>query len=252
MKFTTTALIMATASRLASAYSLAADSVACYALPDTESAIIDGYSNDQQLDITCQTEGSSVNGSTIWDLTEDGCYVADTLVNTGSDSYVADSCEAIIDLEDEDDFLAGDDDADTSLAERDEFVELAVRSNNYPYKNKCTGVDPWLFYKCQCTSFVAFRVNKVLKKKFTNHYKDQAWGNANSWDEAARKSAGVTINKKPKKNCIAQSNKGSYGHVAWVTGVSGKNVKIEEYNWAHRKAYGKRTVPKTTFSYIHL
>ena len=135
--------------------------------------------------------------------------------------------------------------------------ELAARAipgpqtNDYPYKGHCGGVDPWSFYKCQCTSFVAYRINKRLGIKFTNHYKGHHWGNANTWDEAA-KASGVKVNHTPKPGSIAQSNAGSAGHVAWVSKVNGDKVTIEEYNWAKREGYSTRTVAKSKFNYIHV
>jgi hypothetical protein len=96
--------------------------------------------------------------------------------------------------------------------------------DDYPYKNSCNtahDIDPWNFYKCECTSFVAWRINSVLGIKFTNQYKKQHWGNAELWDNAARAS-GVKINKTPKKNAVAQTDKSGsgLGHVAWVKSVS--------------------------------
>ena len=87
-------------------------------------------------------------------------------------------------------------------------------------------------------------------------YKGQHWGNANLWDEAARKSTGVKIDKKPKKNSVAQTDKSGsgLGHVAWVKSVSddGKKVTVEEYNYKKDK-YGTRTVGVGEFEwYIHL
>lgn len=51
---------------------------------------------------------------------------------------------------------------------------IAHAGDDYPYKNSCNtknDVDPWNFYKCECTSFVAWRINDVKKIKFTNWYK---------------------------------------------------------------------------------
>ncbi|KAJ1825419.1 hypothetical protein LPJ70_008023, partial [Coemansia sp. RSA 2708] len=87
--------------------------------------------------------------------------------------------------------------------------------------------------------------------KFHNHYKGPNWGNANTWDNAAR-STGVPVNSKPVPGCVAQTNAGSYGHVAWVAKVSGNSVTIEEYNYGRREAYSTRTVPKSSFNYIHV
>ncbi|KAK7186882.1 hypothetical protein DPSP01_007066 [Paraphaeosphaeria sporulosa] len=131
--------------------------------------------------------------------------------------------------------------------------ELVTRANDYPYSGKCNGnggVDPWKFYRCQCTSFVAYRLNKA-GVKFTNNYKGEGWHNANTWNEAAKK-AGVKVNKTPKVGSVAQTDAGSAGHVAWVTKVGKKTVTIEEYNWNNPEKYGTRTVSKDKFRYIHI
>ena len=151
-------------------------------------------------------------------------------------------------------------DAASTLDTRDSSTGdlIARASDDYPYKNSCNtknDVDPWNFYKCECTSFVAWRLNDVKKIKFTNWYKGQHWGNANLWDNAARAS-GVKINKTPKKGAVAQTDKSGsgLGHVAWVESVSkdGKKVTVEEYNYKKDK-YGTRTVGKEEFQwYIHL
>jgi len=135
---------------------------------------------------------------------------------------------------------------------------LPRAGDDYPYKSSCNtknDVDPWNFYKCECTSFVAWRLNNVNEIKFTNRYKGQHWGNANLWDNAARASK-VKINKTPKKGAVAQTDKSGsgLGHVAWVKSVSkdGKKVTVEEYNY-HKDKYGVRTVNKGEFQwYIHL
>ncbi|ELR04940.1 hypothetical protein GMDG_00198 [Pseudogymnoascus destructans 20631-21] len=85
-------------------------------------------------------------------------------------------------------------------------------TNNYPYKSQCGPEDKWHYFKCQCTSFVAWRINERLGIKFHNQYKGTNWGNVNSWDEAARKT-GVHVDNNPVPGCIAQSNAGSAGHV---------------------------------------
>ncbi|KAF2625496.1 Cysteine, histidine-dependent amidohydrolase/peptidase, partial [Macroventuria anomochaeta] len=126
--------------------------------------------------------------------------------------------------------------------------------DDYPYRGECpggNGVDKWNYYKCQCTSFVAWRINQKLDIKFHNRYKGQHWGNANTWDEAGKESEGVTVNKTPKVNSVAQWNKG-LGHVAWVTKVEGDYVHVEDYNYKHED-YGTRKVKNNTFdNYIHL
>lgn len=147
---------------------------------------------------------------------------------------------------------------DTTFNREIRSALLPRAGDDYPYKNSCNtknDIDPWNFYKCECTSFVAWRLNDVNKIKFTNQYKGlPRWGNAGEWDDAARK-AKVKINKTPKKGAVAQTDKSGsgLGHVAWVKSVSkdGKKVTVEEYNY-HKDKYGVRTVDKGDFqTYIH-
>lgn len=216
----------------ASADPIIGDSVNCRSGPGTSYDIKKTYRKDHDVSITCQTQGTSVNGNSIWHQTSDGCYVADSYVETGSNGHVKDEC-------------------DTSPNPLDKRGKIpGPVTNDYPYKNNCGGVDKWRYYKCQCTSFVAWRINERLGIKFTNRYKGASWGDAKTWDEAARRSR-VRIDNKPVPGCIAQTNAGP-GHVAWVTKVSGNSVTIEEYNWNVKKGYGKRTVPKSKFNYIHI
>lgn len=140
----------------------------------------------------------------------------------------------------------------TSTTTTSDVNSLEARADDYPYSGgQCGSVDKWNYYACQCTSFVAWRVNDRLGINFHNQYKGYNWGNANTWDEAA-KATGVKINSTPKKGAIAQSNAGGYGHVAWVSKVSGNKVTVEEYNYATSEAYGTRTVAKGEFNYIHI
>ena len=55
----------------------------------------------------------------------------------------------------------------------------------------------------------------------------------------------------PRVGDVAQSNAGSYGHVAVVAKVNASTVVVEEYNYASRNHYGTRTVAKSSFNYIH-
>lgn len=128
---------------------------------------------------------------------------------------------------------------------------VGTKADDYPYTGQCGSVDEWNYYACQCTSFVAWRINERLDINFHNQYKGYNWGNANTWDEAA-KATGVTINNKPAVGAVAQSNAGGFGHVAWVSAVDGGSVTVEEYNYETVEAYGTRTVAKGEFNYIHV
>lgn len=138
-----------------------------------------------------------------------------------------------------------------------ETEELVGAGDDYPakYKNAALDsiVDEWNFYNRECTSFVAWCLNSRNQVKFTNQYKGASrWGNANTWGTVA-KSLGVTVNKTPAVGAVAWWNTGTYGHVAWVSKVSGSNVTIEEYNWGTAGKYGTRTIAASNpTGYIHI
>lgn len=71
-----------------------------------------------------------------------------------------------------------------------------------------------------CTWYVANRISVP-----TN------WGNANTWDDRARLS-GWTVSGTPQPGAVAQSNRGSMGHVAVVEAVSpdGTMIKYSDMN----------------------
>ncbi|GAB3463747.1 CHAP domain-containing protein [Kineococcus endophyticus] len=129
--------------------------------------------------------------------------------------------------------------------------------DDYPYKGQGSGVDPWNFYKGQCTSFVAWAVRSRLGIDFSNSYKGQHWGNAEHWDQAAR-AAGIPVSGTPRAGDVAVRNGGTYGHVAFVTKVNANgSIEVDEYNYLQRDAYSHRTTTvgsaNSQFStFIHL
>lgn len=121
-------------------------------------------------------------------------------------------------------------------------------NNNYPYKGASTGVDPWNFYKGQCTSWAAWAVRNRLGVAFHNYYKGVHWGNAHNWDNAAR-AAGIPVYSTPKAGDIAVRNSGTYGHVAFVRAVnSDGSFWIEEYNYVAPDTYAHRKTTRGTAS----
>jgi len=131
-------------------------------------------------------------------------------------------------------------------------VSAAVLGNDYPYKGQ-QGVDPWLFYKGECTSFIAWRMNHS-GKKFSNNMKGGHFDNAKYWATNAKK-IGFLVNRTPKVGAIAQFTGGKFGHVAYVAEVSKdkKKIKIEEYNHVYRHGYSVRTVSVSSVSnFIHV
>lgn len=125
-------------------------------------------------------------------------------------------------------------------------------SGGYPYTGSCGGVDPWLFYKCQCTSYASWYWNSVLGKRWTNTRPGQ--GDAHNWYNLAT-DLGYSWDYSPRVNDIAVwplTGMTPYGHVAIVTAVSGSTISVSEYNWTKREAYGTRTgISYSGLKFIH-
>ncbi|KAL4879947.1 hypothetical protein BJY04DRAFT_219752 [Aspergillus karnatakaensis] len=79
---------------VATAYPIKADGVNCRSGPGTSYDVVTSYDTGDEVEISCQTPGTTVLGNNIWDETQDGCYVADYYIKTGTDGYVTDRCES--------------------------------------------------------------------------------------------------------------------------------------------------------------
>ena len=75
-----------------SAYPITGDNVNCRSGPGTSYGVVRQYDRNQQVTLTCQTEGTNVEGNKIWDKTTDSCYVSDYYVKTGVSGYVTSKC----------------------------------------------------------------------------------------------------------------------------------------------------------------
>jgi surface antigen len=112
--------------------------------------------------------------------------------------------------------------------------------------------DPWGFVWRNCTSFVSWRLHERNGLSgFGNHFRGQHWGNADRWDEIARR-LGYRVDAVPAIGAVAQTDAGRVGHVAWVSAIGPGTVTLEEYNLAVPGGYGTRTVPVGDFRYLHL
>lgn len=125
-----------------------------------------------------------------------------------------------------------------------------ARGDDYPQRFKngriWVDADDWGQYVRECTSFVAYRLSTV--NGFTIPY---AYGNANQWGYRAQ-NEGYRVDMNPAAGSVAwfTGNKGF--HVAWVVGVNGENVEIEEYNYGYTNRYNHRFIPRNSASgYIH-
>ncbi|MCP3798974.1 CHAP domain-containing protein [Allokutzneria sp. A3M-2-11 16] len=130
----------------------------------------------------------------------------------------------------------------------------AEAASGYPYANSAVGKkDRWGFLTRYCTSYVAYRLDK-RGFNFSNHYKGESWGDAKTWDNAAKK-AGLTVNKTPKVGAVAvwgSNMGGGAGHVAVVSKISGGKITVQEYNVRVSFGYGERVIGSIKpESYIH-
>jgi surface antigen len=112
--------------------------------------------------------------------------------------------------------------------------------------------DPWGFALRNCTSFVAWRLRMTDGlADFDNYFGGVHWGNAQHWDKAASE-LGYLVDDVPAVGAVAQTDDGSKGHVAWVESVGDGTVTVEEYNYGVAGGYDVRTVPSSSFRYLHL
>jgi surface antigen len=103
----------------------------------------------------------------------------------------------------------------------------------------------------QCTAFVSWRLYQRNNLPFHNYYGGSHFGNANTWDEAAR-AEGIPVNGTPTVGSVMQSDAGSYGHVAWVAALNADGtILVEEYNYGNPLHYGTRTISRSGLEFIH-
>jgi len=108
--------------------------------------------------------------------------------------------------------------------------------------NVLGAVDNYSFYKCQCTSYVAWRLN-MRGVPFTNWYEGVHFSDAKTWDDNVAQTNGkVAIISNPQAGDIVVYNSGDAGHVAYVESInSNGTINISEYNWGSYNAPGQRS-----------
>ncbi|KAK3321887.1 lysozyme-like domain-containing protein [Apodospora peruviana] len=92
MKFTIVTALTSVLALGASAYPIKGDTVNCRSGPGTSYAVKKTYNKGFEVKISCQTPGEVIEGVKLWDKTQDGCYVSDYYVKTGTSDYVAPKC----------------------------------------------------------------------------------------------------------------------------------------------------------------
>jgi len=138
--------------------------------------------------------------------------------------------------------------------------------DDYPYRlDQVQRSDHWGFTTRQCVSFAAWR---LAQRGHAISNKNNAWGSAYHWDDAAR-ARHVTISTRPKVGAIAQWNAyersawypasggtgtltaGGYGHVAYVRAVySNGSVMVEQYNMSGNRSYSQMHLRAPRYLYI--
>lgn len=140
--------------------------------------------------------------------------------------------------------------------------------------------DRWYFYTCNCTSYVAYKINEALENHsptnpmFHNYFFNRGpgfrWSHAYHWEDAIGNALDGHFSRYPEtlplgapsypwktasdgtiydvRRVIAWwniiPNVREFGHVAWVesVGSDGKTVTVSEYNWSPLLQYGTRTL----------
>ena len=101
-------------------------------------------------------------------------------------------------------------------------AQVCTAHTKYKYGVKYYLSDPWRYDVRNCTSYVAWRVNKDFGISIPG------WGNANNWDNAA--SSKYLVDNTPQEGDIAVWE-GLYGHVAFVTKVYPNGMfEVDQYN----------------------
>lgn len=185
-----------------------------------EGAIVDQYAAGQDVPVRCQQEV----GGELWDGTTDGTYVPDRYVTTGTDGRVD-----------------GLPDCGVPVAAPPVGAPQAPQDD---FDHRTYG-----FAADNCTAFAAYRVRtRTAAADFQNEWRGQVFGDAGHWDDAAR-AAGVRVDETPEVGAVvvndvhvSSSDGVLHGHVATISAVHPDGTfDVEEYNWAHTRAYGTRT-----------
>ena len=107
-------------------------------------------------------------------------------------------------------------------------------SGGYPY-TAIWAVDPWGFYTRECTSYAAWKWNRVYGKTWYNTQPRR--GSAKYWPEIAR-TLKYSVNYSPRVGDIMVWSGGTWGHVAIVEAVyDNGTVLVSHYNYGFDNRY---------------
>ncbi len=217
--------------------------LAVRARPKSGARVVRRLGNGTRVKIVCQTTGDAVTGrfgtSTTWDKLAKGGFVSDAFVYTGTDGRVAKDCGSNAPAP-----------APAPTPAPSGRPASVTFTDDYPYKNGDPDkADKWGFFQRECTSFVAWRLNRV--KPFSNFMKGGHFGNAMGWDDNARR-IGMKVDRKPAVGAVMVRNSGTYGHVAIVAKVGKGKIYVEQYNAGGTHRYSQEWLTVTSvMSFIH-
>jgi surface antigen len=191
--------------------------------PSTSATVVGSLAYHSTIYIACQTSGSLVGASLIWDHLTSGAYVSDYWTNTpGQNTWTASIPRC------------GTTPPPTATVGR-------TVSYNEGAAGQCTW---WAIYKFH--TFTGLYPNLVAPG---NNGNAMYWaGNAvyNGW----------TVSPTPRVGSIAvfpqyTNGAGSVGHVAWVTAVAGGSITVSEMHFPTFNVVDTRTLtPVSTVRYI--
>lgn len=219
------ALLPATAAHAASFgpyVTLASPSLNERSAPSTSAAVVGSLPYHSTIYISCQTPGSLVGSSTVWDRLTNGAYVSDYWTNTpGQNTWT------------------------TSITRCGTTSQTGAVGRTVSYNEGASGECTWWAIN-EFHAYTGYYPNLVAPG---NNGDAQYWaGNAiyNGW----------TVTATPRANAIAvfppwKNGAGSVGHVAWVTAVSGSQITVSEMNFVKWNTVDTRTLtPDATVRYI--
>lgn len=190
--------------------------------PSTSATVVGSLPYHSTIYIACQTSGSLVGSSYVWDRLTNGAYVSDYWTTTpGQNTWTSSIPRCGV---------------STPTAKVGKTV-----SYNEGASGQCTW---WAIYKFHAYS--GFYPDFVVSGNN---------GNAMYWASNAAYN-GWTVTATPRVNSIAvfpqwTNGAGSVGHVAWVTSVSGGQITISEMNYVAWNQVDTRTItPASTVRYI--
>lgn len=221
------AVVGTTAASAATAYgpylTVASPSLNERSAPSTSAAIVGSLPYRSTIYISCQTSGSLVGASVVWDRLTSGAYVSDYWTNTpGVDTWTP------------------------SIPQCGPATPPnAAVGRTVSYNEGATG---------QCTWW-AINEFHAYSGLFPNLVAPGNNGNAEYWAGNAGYN-GWTVTAVPRVGSIAvfppyANGAGAVGHVAWVVAVNGTSITVTEMNYAAWDRVDTRTLtPNATVRYI--